>query len=63
VIERTLPQILREKLPSIRVKFEPRDIWIGVYWNKPYYGLEVYICVVPCLPIKLQWYYDDQLPF
>lgn len=48
-------------MPNVSLKFEPRDLWIGVYWNRPYWGLEVYICIVPCLPIKLTWYYE--LPF
>lgn len=38
--------------------FEPRDLWIGIYWNKEKripYDLDVYICIVPCLPIRLTW--------
>jgi len=51
--------------------WEPRDIWLGVYWtwgvsNGRFPGdedvadrTEVYICLVPCFPIKLTWYYDE----
>lgn len=50
-------------IPSVYVKFEPRDLWIGVYWNKPIWGLEIYICIIPCLPIKLMWFDKDEIPF
>jgi hypothetical protein len=51
--------------------WEPRDIWIGVYWtvamgNGRFPGDEpepeshdIYICVVPCFPIRLRWFLPD----
>lgn len=36
---------------SIRVKFEPRDVWIGVYWNREPNALKFYICFLPLLPV------------
>ena len=36
-----------------RLLFEPRDIWIGVFWDRRPGGLHVYICVVPCAPLLL----------
>lgn len=45
----------------MKIKFEPRDIWIGLYWDKieetwltPVAKLcryRFYLCVVPMLPI------------
>lgn len=49
----------------IRVFFEPRDLWIGVCWNcyptggvqgaPVVWWLDIYVCLVPCLPIKLSF--------
>jgi hypothetical protein len=37
---------------SIRMLWEPRDLWVGVYWTRPRpYALQVYVCLLPCVPI------------
>lgn len=38
---------------SIRMFVEPRDIWVGVYWNRQPDELRVYVCIIPCLPVLL----------
>jgi hypothetical protein len=42
---------------QLLTKFEPRDIWVGAYWKRYPCALEVYICVLPLLPIRVyvQW--------
>jgi hypothetical protein len=44
---------------EVEVKFEPRDLWVGVYWSRDEYGsrnwrtrrLRVFVCIIPMLPI------------
>lgn len=44
---------------SARLKVEPRDLWVGVFWrwrtltSRRFWRLEVFICVVPCLPLHV----------
>lgn len=52
--------------------WEPRDIWLGVYWTPSMangrfpgdpdveVGLDVYVCLIPCFPIKATWYWSDE---
>jgi hypothetical protein len=47
---------------KLKLLFEPRDLWLGVYWNRkvllgaelpPRVDLHVYICLVPMFPIHI----------
>ena len=45
----------------LRILFEPRDLWVGIYikepWHEGHLGIRkaVYICLVPMLPIYIEW--------
>lgn len=40
---------------EIELKFEPRDFWIGVYWDwqAKERKFHIYICLLPLLPIHI----------
>ena len=40
---------------QVWLHFEPRDLWIGAYWNKEVEYTEVYICLLPTVPIRFLW--------
>lgn len=33
------------------IKFEPRDVWIGWYWDRRDDGTHHYVCIVPMLVV------------
>lgn len=40
---------------TVRLLWEPRDMWIGVFTNRANGFRLVYVCLLPCLPIVLAW--------
>lgn len=57
------------KLREVKVYFERRDVWVGVYWDYSVLGrandcwpdeygarkLMIYICLIPFLPIRFRF--------
>ena len=56
-------QILRARLFhrtwTLQIKWEPRDIWIGLYWEGgkleaiPIVAYRFFLCVIPMIPVIL----------
>lgn len=38
-----------------RILFEPRDFWVGIFWRTAPGELEVFVCLVPCLPLHFRF--------
>lgn len=45
-----------------RFEFEPRDMWVGVYWDArritgvyDWTHWDVYICIIPMVPLHIWW--------
>lgn len=52
----------RSKL-KLKLEFKKEDFWIGFYWKRSklkamrgLYEMDLWICLVPMLPIHLTWY-------
>lgn len=50
---------------SVMLLWEPRDLWVGVYWTTAedarHRYLAVYVCVVPLLPVRFTFRIGDAL--
>ena len=50
-----------------RFEWQPRDLWVGVYWERRPHAcdfdtcwnnsLHVWVCLLPALPLHLSWLY------
>lgn len=40
---------------KVQIFFEPRDLWLGLFWTRRPDELRVYVCLVPMLPILFTW--------
>jgi hypothetical protein len=70
--EKTLITIWFTDRDSVRLEFKPADLWVGVFWKKSNavvpstYGgawmkrLDVWLCLLPCLPLHLQLHWGKE---
>ena len=40
-------------------EWKPQDLWIGAFWKRIGNTLDLWICVVPCVPLHLYWGWHD----
>lgn len=33
------------------LRFEPRDLWVGLFWDRRIDGTHFYVCLIPCVVI------------
>ena len=38
-----------------RLEWKVQDLWVGVFWKRAAMSLDVWVCVVPCVPIHFGW--------
>jgi hypothetical protein len=45
-----------------RLEFKPQDMWVGVFWKKNGPLLDVWICLLPMVPIHIRWFFKMRFP-
>ena len=43
---------------TIRLLFVPRDLWMGIYWERKDSKYSLYLCLLPMIPIRIRWSVD-----
>lgn len=44
----------------VSMKLNVHDVWIGVFWKRRGRTLDVYVCLLPCLPLHV-FYQDNRI--
>lgn len=39
---------------DITVELEPRDCWVGVFWERHPREWQAWICLLPCVPVRIE---------
>lgn len=40
-------------------EFKPEDLWVGAYWKTIGHATDLWICLLPCVPLHISWWYRD----
>lgn len=60
------------KLTRCRFELKWQDLWIGVFWKTTYactdsgkvpFATDVWICLLPCVPLHLKVFHHFTMPF
>lgn len=38
---------------SVAIEWKLADLWVGAFWKPAFDGWQFWLCIVPCLPIRL----------
>ena len=37
----------------VQLQVEPKDLWIGCFWQRTPIALHIYICLIPMVPLHI----------
>lgn len=69
-VRRWIPEIIFPRVEQLRFKFEPRDLWVGVFWDRvnkfrfrdigghwEWEVYHIYITIIPTVPLFIEvWF-------
>lgn len=44
----------------VQPEFKIQDLWVGVYWKRSGNSVDLWVCLVPCLPIHVSWWWTRE---
>jgi hypothetical protein len=39
----------------VSLEWKPQDIWVGTFWRNGPDRLDVWVCLIPCVPLHVWW--------
>lgn len=54
--------ITKRKRLMVSLEWKVQDLWIGAFWKAEYGEFDLWICLLPCLPIHIS-FDDPSIPF
>ena len=45
-----------------RAEFEwkPQDLWIGAFWKRIGNCVDLWVCILPCVPLHISWWWTRE---
>lgn len=42
-----------------QLEWKPQDLWVGAFWKRNGNCVDLWVCLIPCVPIHLSWWWHD----
>lgn len=40
----------------VKLEWKIQDFWVGVYWHHSCFDTDIWICLLPCLPLHISYW-------
>ena len=40
-------------------EWKPQDLWVGVFWKRIGNAVDVWVCLLPCVPLHVSWWMHE----
>lgn len=40
-------------------EFKPQDLWVGAFWKRIGNCVDLWVCLLPCVPLHVSWWWHD----
>lgn len=44
---------------NCQLEWKPEDLWVGAFWKRTGNTVDLWVCLLPCLPIHVSWGFHD----
>ena len=44
---------------NVEFEWKPQDAWIGAFWKRTGHTVDLWVCILPCIPLHISWWGKD----
>lgn len=44
---------------NAQIEWKLADLWVGLFWKRTGNCIDLWICVLPCVPLHVSWWWSD----
>lgn len=42
---------------NVQLELKLQDLWVGAFWKRTGGSVDVWVCLVPCVPLHISWWH------
>lgn len=45
---------------NARLEWKLQDFWIGAFWKRTGNCVDLWVCLIPCVPLHVSWWWSKE---